>query len=223
MYVTRQMETLYLRPYNFNVARVLTEMAKKIKLRGGNVETRYPASIILRGHKEVIKDLQQILRNQKLSLGTVGGNEKTHPEAVESIRNTEKRLNLLNEINATPATASHLSYIRFILEGIMYYFQVDDNLFLPDYYLKTHVINGEYSRDACLDEIPKTWQKDVLLDYICDGKAVSDCADYLLDFILNAQFSVIRPDTTIVMVPNTYNGGYHRETIQTKRTAKVDF
>ena len=223
MYVTRPMETLYLRPYNFNIARVLTAMAEKIKLRGGNVETRYPASIILRGHKEVIRDLQQTLINARLSLVAVAGNEKTHPEAVASISNTAKRLERLNEISSAPVTVSHISHIRFILEGIMYYFQVDDNLFLPDYYLKTPVINGEYSRDACLDAIPKTWQQDVLFDYICDGDAVSECADYLLDYILDAQFSTVRPDTKTVMVPNTYNDGYHRETVTARKTAKVDF
>lgn len=223
MYVLRPGEKHYLRTHIYNMARVLTEMAVMIKARGGKVKALIPTMIHFRGLNEEIRTIERDIGITETFLNNKGRLNLTDPLVVTGIAPLKEKLKKLREISPEPLTVSHLSYITFILDGVYYYFQISENIFMPDYYQKTVVINEKYSGDACLDELPKTWQRDCLFDYLCKSGEVAECAGNLLDLLIKTPFSVIRHDSKTVAVPNTYNNGTHMETVYTKRIAKVDF
>jgi hypothetical protein len=110
-----------------------------------------------------------------------------------------------------------------------YYIQLDDNPFFPFYYQKTPIAeDNTRSNDACLDEIDKSWLWDCFFttsdqkqDITADRK---EAANIIFNKLLSASNSVIRRDSRRTRVPNTYNSGYHYETVYAKeRREKIDF
>ena len=100
---------------------------------------------------------------------------------------------------------THTSYITFILDGVVYYFQFDDNPFFPCKYIKTPVRNGKYSRDAYLEEC--------YVEVSCYARMSKDAAEQLLEQLVNAEMSEIHREMGRIKVPNVYDGDWHYEKV----------
>lgn len=119
---------------------------------------------------------------------------------------------------------THTSYISFVLDEMMYYFQIDDNPFFPFYYTKTAIKDGKYSYDACLDETPKDWFVDEIWRSNCSEETIRDAAQWIFEWLHNAPETQIIRDYKKVKVPNIYDDGYHTEKVmQPERIKTVDF
>lgn len=116
------------------------------------------------------------------------------------------------------------NYIRFVLNGYVYYFQIDDNPFFPHRYIKTKVVDGKYSLNTYMDELERTWME--RLEYL--SRNTDEClelvAEDLYKTLLAAEDSEKYQEEEKRRVPNIYNNGAHIEkVIKPERFAEVDF
>lgn len=150
-----------------------------------------------------------------------------HPKVREPlISNLQNELALFQAIPHTPITVTHTSYINFTMNGVYYSYSLDNNPLFPFHYLKTPIEpkSETYSGDACMEESPKSWFTDPLIGFGCPDSEIESAAGAILSLLLAAPLSTIRHDTKRTRIPNTYNSGYHFETIPIKeRRIKIDF
>lgn len=114
---------------------------------------------------------------------------------------------------SNPIKVTHLSYIQFILDGIVYYFQTDDNIFFPDMYTKTPLNGNKFSRDAYLMEFETEWKYDCLFSSGCSDDEIRAVADLLFSALVALDCCEIYRDFQRVKVPNYYNNGWHWEQV----------
>lgn len=176
--VTKDGQRLYLRAWEYNAARIMTELANIVKNHGGGVKPTNTAIISDRSAKE----------------------------------------------EDEPITVTHTSYISFVLDETYYYYQVNDNPFFNFYYIKTPIKNGEMSKDAGLEADKKEWLYDCFFKSNCGQPDITEAANLIFDMLCNAPMSKIIRDVHKQRVPNTYNDGYHYETVyKPERLEKVGF
>lgn len=176
--VMKDGERLYLRAWEYNASRILTELAKIVTNNGGRVKPTNTAIISDRSAKE----------------------------------------------ESEPITVTHTSYISFILDETYYYYQVDDNPFFEFYYQKTPIKNGKRSRDAGLELDKKEWLFDCFFGSNCSQQYIVEAANLLFNMLCNAPLSKLIRDKHKQRVANTYNDGWHYETVYApERLEKVDF
>lgn len=130
----------------------------------------------------------------------------------------------VNGYNA-PITVTHTTYITFELDGMYYYYQVEENPFFPFFYIKTPIDDGKkFSRDACLEEENKEWLLDCFFKSECPSEMIIKAAEFIFDMLMNAKNSQIIRDCKKTRVPNTYDSGWHYEYVYAKeRFAQIDF
>lgn len=121
-------------------------------------------------------------------------------------------------------TPSDYNYIRFVLNGYMYYFQIDDNPFFPHYYIKTKIVGNKYSRDVYMDNLQNTWMERLERYSRNTDECLERVAEDLYKTLLAAKESEKYREEENRIVPNIYNDGTHVEkVIRPERFAKVDF
>ena len=220
MLVLKENQRLYPNAWNYNGALILTELAKIVINNGGKVKPLKNAIISNGSIDDIIREYTEKLERYNRIIGSGKGNEKTKAAAICLKNELEK----IQKINSDPVTVTHTSYISFVLDGIYYYYQLDGNPFLEFYYIKTPVNKGRYSRDAALMEDPKDWLYDCFYDVECCNAERVEAAQLIFNMLVNAGDSPIIRDKTRRCVPNTYNGGYHYETVYSpERFEKIDF
>lgn len=171
-------ERLYLRAWEYNVARIITELANIVKSHGGRVKPTHTAII--------------------------------------SNRSTEEK--------SEPIAVTHTSYISFILDETYYYYQVNDNPFFEFYYNKTPIKNGKRSRDAGLEGDKKEWVFDCFFGNNCGDSDIIEAANLIFKMLCNAPMSKIIRSRHKQRVPNTYDEGWHFETVYApERLENIDF
>lgn len=97
------------------------------------------------------------------------------------------------------------SYITFSLDGYIYYLQIDDNLFFPAKYQKKRAENGN---QVYLEEMKKQY-----VDYGMTRDEAKEAAVKLLSFLESAECGEVVFSEEVMTVPNTYNDGWHEETV----------
>ena len=144
-----------------------------------------------------------------------GGKVKSYPKAIISNRNTDDK----------PVTVTHTSYISFVMDDYYYYFQLDDNPLFPFYYQKSPIKNGKTYKTVYLTELPKEkWMYDCLLSADCCEADIKEIAHLLFNILCKAKSCDIVVKRKKVHVPNTYNDGYHYETVVIGETDReIDF
>ena len=157
----------------------------------------------------IITELSNIVNNH-------GGRVKPTHTAIISDRSADEK--------SEPITATHTTYISFILDETYYYYQVNENPFFEFYYSKTPIRNGKRSRDAGLEADEKEWLYDCFFKSNCGQPDIVEAANLIFNMLCNAPMSKIIRDSYKRRVPNTYNDGYHIETVyKPERIEKIDF
>lgn len=220
MLVLKENQRLYPKTWEYNAARILTELARVATNHGGNVKPLKNAIIINRSIDDIIRDYTEKLERYERTIDNGNGNERTNYAIIK----TRNDLEMVQKINNDPVNVTHTSYISFVLDGFYYYYQLDSNPFFEFYYIKTPVINGKYSRDAALMEDRKDWLSDCFLGIECSNADRVEAANIIFNMLMNASESPVIRDKTRRRVPNTYNDGYHYETVySSERFEKIDF
>lgn len=216
---------LYLNSWEYNMARVISELGRIVQERGGRCKPMKYALVsnrqIYNKIHELEKDIECYTRNLDLFKDA---------EKIEKLKSViEKKRGELEQLkteaeNETPVKVEYTSYIDFVLNDTRYYFEIDDNPFFPVHALKTPVKNGKYSRDAYCFEIETPWAVDELLLRSATETTVKETARAILEQLASAKNSGIYRDGKKQRVPNIYDGGYHYETVyRPERIATIDY
>lgn len=220
MIVTKENQRLYLKPWSYNAARIMSELAKIVENNGGRYKPTNAAIISDRSCTEKIREYEEKLSLYKRIVSEGHGNEHT----LDAIAFMEKEIGRLKKVNTDPIRVTHTTYIAFILDGFYYYYQVDDNPFFDFYYSKTPVKNGKRSRDAVLEKDKKEWLYDCFFHSGCSDDDIREAAYLIFNMLVSAENSTIIRDSKKVRVGNTYNAGWHYETVYApERLEKIDF
>lgn len=219
MIVSKENERLYPATWEYNAARITTELAKIAVNNGGRVKYGNAAIISNGSIQHTIFEKENRIKQLKRI------NAETFKEArAAMIKALEKELNELKQIKNDPLPVTHTGYIQFVLENNYYYFSTDGNPFFPFHYIKTPVKNNKYSNDACCMEDKKEWLYDCFLSWDCNDAEIKEGANLIFNMLCNAPYSEIMRDKRRELVPNRYNSGYHYETIYApERIAEIDF
>lgn len=219
MIVSKENERLYPATWEYNAARITTELARIVENHGGRVKHGRAAIISNRTLSGAILEKEQRIAQLK---ALNAENEKEIRTA--AIKTFEKEIEELKQINNDPRRVTHTGYIQFVFENNYYYFSVDRNPFFPFHYIKTPVKNNRYSKDACCMEDKKEWLYDCFLSWDCGNADIKEAANLIFNMLCNSQFSRIMRDGRKTRVNNRYDGGYHYETIYApERIAEIDF
>ena len=220
MIVTKENQRLYLKPWIYNAARIMSELAKIVENNGGRYKPTNAAIISDRSCTEKIREYGEKLSLYKRIVSEGHGNEHT----LDAIDFMEKEIGRLKKVNTDPIRVTHTTYITFILDGFYYYYQVDDNPFFEFLYSKTPVKNGKRSRDAVLEEDKKEWLYDCFLCSGCAAADIREAANLIFNMLVNAKNSTVIRESKKVRVNNTYNSGWHYEKVYSpERLEDIDF
>lgn len=100
-----------------------------------------------------------------------------------------------------------ISYIHFVLDGYLYYIQLNDNPFFLGKFSKIQINQkGEASKDVYLDELDA-----VYFDYNMTKEEIKESALKLYEYLAKAKPSKKYVERTKKRVPNIYNDGWHWE------------
>ena len=228
MFFIREGEKLYLRNWEYNTALMLDELEKIVVNMGGTVKAQTSGYIV----NATIYDKIEDARHNKAVFTSHIDLFKNNPELCgKAIAAANKYSDLEKELQAVAdrqeaVKVNHLSYITFYLDGFVYCFQTDSNHFFPFYFSKAKLDkDGTYSRDAGLHESKKEWLWDSFFntDRLCRDD-LREAAYILFNELVGAAPSKIIRDGRKQRVANTYNSGWHYETVYApERRAKLDF
>lgn len=207
--VTKENQRLYLSSWEYNAARIISELANIVKNNGGQVKPTNCAVISNRSLKASIQEAAERVTALTDAIKERGNNE-TRSEALER---HSADLARLQAIGNDPITVTHTSYITFTQGGTYYYYQVDNNPFFDFYYIKTPIYSGKRSKDSCLEQDKKEWLFDCFFGFETCAGDITEAANLVYNMLMNANDSVIRKDSKKARVENRYNDGYHIETI----------
>ena len=189
MYVAQENQLLYPASWEYNAARILTELATIVENHDGRVKPARKARLINR-----------------------------------TLMETKAELATREKISIEPITVTHTSYIRFVLDGYVYYYEISDNPFFDSHFSKVKVFDGKYSCDVYCDNDKKQWLYNCFLSYTCSNADVKEAANQIFNMLIMARpsRSYVRDETK--SVPNIYNCGYHTEKVPMPgRTEKIDW
>ena len=217
MMFTQDNQTLYLGAWEYNAALILEELATIIKNNGGTIKEKNRSGFIV---NRTIIELSQKARieadkiKENFSKVTSVSEEKRLAYIAKKEAQAAELENMKNE----PVMVSHLSYISFVLDGYYYYFQIESNPFFEHYFVKTPVVHGcKVSKDACMEDIKRGWIFDSFFK-ACEPSEIAEdrreAAMLIFNYLLTAKDSEKSVDSRRVRVANTYNSGYHYETIK---------
>ena len=219
MIVTKENERLYPATWEYNAARITTELARIVENHGGRVKYGRTAIISNRSINNAIYEKETRIKQLKLL------NAETEKEIrTAAIKTLEKEIEELKQFGNDPISVTHTGYIQFIFENNYYYFMTDSNPFFPFHYIKTPIKNNKYSKDACCMEDKKEWLYDCFLSWECNNANIKEGANLIFNMLCNAPFSQIIRDSRKTRVNNRYDDGYHYETIYApERISEIDF
>lgn len=224
MYITHDGQRLYLNSWNYNAALIFSELAKIIENAGGRVKPcAHYASISNRSITEARNEHTERAEKMRAAAERITDPEKSEKLKAAAAKEAEKAAEL-DQIDNTPRDAAHIGYISFVLNNVYYYYQTDRNPFFPFYYIKTPIREGKYSRDAACTEDEKTWLYDCFFYATCSDADRREAANLIFNMLVTAPPSEIIRDHRRQRVPNTYNSGYHYETVYSpERLEKISF
>lgn len=218
--VIRDNERLYLSSWEYNAARILTELAHIVENNNGRVKPMHSAIISDRSlHHAQVEYQERIDRlNDCIKRG------KATEATYKALEAAQEKINKYSQVNNDPITVTHTTYISFVLDNIYYYFEVDDNPFFDFYYRKSPVVNGKVSRDAAGDNATKDWLFDCFLYSGCVQEDIKEAANLIFNWLVQAKNSEVIRDSKRIRVSNYYNNGYHYETVyQPERFEEIKF
>lgn len=215
------MKELYLKNWEFNIARILDEVEKIVLQKNGIVNiTDFPyikTNKKMMIHNRTITEYEYTLNEYKEALKLPNSNKdffNTEIQKIEKILKENK--------NNKAKIVNHTTYISFILDGLYYYFQVDSNP-LFDFYIQKYPVNYNKEKDEYIQEYDyymMTFEKDlfnyekVWFDFLNDEEIKKIAIQLFNGFIKHTQSNMVYSKQR---VNNIYNSGYHYESFVEKR------
>ena len=216
MFVSRENERLYLDSWTYNAARVLARIEKMVSDNGGTVivrdYNRY-ALVSDRTLEECIKKAQDTCDKVRAAIDSHyedGRDDARRAYLAENV----KKLEQYKRIDNTPIRCRWFTCISFVLDGVYYAINLDDNFLFPFTYQKIRLAaDNSYTGDYYAEQLTKEWQFDSLIRCGCSQDDINEAAAMLFNSLINGKFSGKHIEKERRRVANVYDGGYHYETI----------
>ena len=223
----KENQTLYLASWEYNAVQIIDELRQVIENHGGVIKPhtwdRYGYIVNRTLHTAIRekRDRAAQLDNMMKSDDATNINAARAKYAAE----LENEIAELETINNDPVRTLGALYVGFRLDDMYYAVYFDENPFFPFHYSKTPIRGGKISRDACSMELNKAgWMWDCFLTFRCAAADRREAAELIFNQLMTANRSEIIRDKTRRRVANTYNSGYHYETVYTpERFETIDF
>lgn len=232
MFIIKDYQKIYLCGWNYNAARIITELVKVAENHGATVKPCGKIAVVVDRTKcdKITEEEENLVRYKSLlsdpdfKFSGCDSELKKIAFIKKAIKATEEKIQELSKAAEKSFETSFLSYVTFKLDNMIYYYQVDDNPFFPFYWYKTPIKNGMYSRDAMSKEDKKEWFYDCFFKSECSDSDIVEAANLIFNMLVSAPVSEIWKDSEKRRVSNLYDGGYHYERItRPERLEKVDF
>lgn len=213
MIILKDGERLYPASWEFNACRITTELARIITDNGGIVAPQKSAIISNRTADAAISEYAERISEYAAHLEKTNDAER-RARLESAIREYRKKLEAAQARENGPFTTTHNGYITFALDGMYYSLSTDSNPFFDFHFWKTPIRDGKRSRDACGECFDKSdWLTDDMITRSASSADIREAANIIFNRLLQAPQSEIRRDSTRRRVANTYNNGYHYETV----------
>ena len=226
MFFTKEDQTLYPASWEYNAILIIDELRQVIENNGGVIKPhtwdRY-GFIVNRTLHTAIREKRD--RITQIESAIKSDANKYTAARTKYLAELKKEVAELETINNDPVRTLGSIYVGFRLDNMYYSVSFDDNPFFPFHYVKTPIQGDKISRDACSEELNKNdWLYDCFLSYDCSAADRREAANLIFNQIINAPRSEIIRDKTRRRVANTYNAGYHYETVYApERFETIDF
>ena len=223
-------KTLWFEGSKYNLARVIEKIADMVLDRGGKVkELEDNVTIRTRGYSEKMMRVQYRIDASKRMLAAHEEMRDTIMKAIEKYEAEYRELERLKE--AAPVVHSRFSgrygicatCLSFVLDGTFYRFSFSDNPFFPDGYSKIKLNDaGEYygqyyGMNLTTEDEIKEYFVDELWKPCASEELIAAVAEDIFTRLMDAAPSERYFETERRRVPNTYNDGWHWETVTSKR------
>lgn len=221
MYFYHEGDTLYLKSWEYNACLIINDLEKIVTENGGRVEqSRFNKGFVVnRSITSAIQDLELKIEKITKALEFNDGHKEARKNTIAKY---QEEISDLKSIKNDPVPVNHGTYTHFIIDGVYYSVEFQDNPFFDHWYVKTPVVNGERSKDAYSEKIG--YMGDGFLSWDIDAETIHNKALEIFEFLRTANNCGIHREKHKRRVPNTYDGGYHYETVYEKeRKEKVDF
>lgn len=223
----KENETLYFTTFPYNVALILGELEKVITDNGGRVKPKTGGFLINRSwyaaadeEKKRAARLRNYIEISKPEAGKAADLEKR----IAEIEATAEDYTRKGDESRRPAT--YTSYISFIYDGFYYSLWLSD-IEMKLSYTKTAIIDGKHSRDTYAEDITSKWLVDDFYRLFTKSEVNEDrreAANLIFNELISAAPGKKYREGRKTRVSNTYNSGYHYETIyRPERLEKIDF
>lgn len=210
-------QTYYYTNWNYNAARILDQLQHVINNNGGYIAETHAPEYFYHCFQTLYtihnRTLSGAIREQETLI------EKLKKHGRECT-NAEIKLQELQSIQAPPVKTRFTTYIHFILDDCYYELSLSDNPFFDFHYRKIKLQNNQFTGDYYLEEFTKDWLYDCFFSYHCSDDDVKEGANLIFNALCSAPASREYIERKKTRVPNTYNDGWHYETI-TKRNTKT--
>lgn len=229
MYFSKDNQTLYPGAWVYNVCRIFTALETIVINNGGRVKRwQRQGKVVNRTLLEVIRETEEKIERFSSSLEKAEAAEDADRARIirGAVENVRADLEKYQSVNNDPVDVTQTTQIIFVLDGVYYSYSVDENPFFPFHLLKTPVIDGYTDADAAAEEVkPEILLNDCFFRARSASYAdIKEAAEHVFNALISAKNSAIIRDKTRRRVPNTYNDGYHYETIYAKpRKSEIDF
>lgn len=211
-------QTYYYTNWNYNAARLLDRLQTIVENNGGYIaETNAPDYFF-----HCFQTLYTI-HNRSLMGAICEQNER-----IERIKKfgrdasaAEAELNRLLSIQAPPVKTRFTSYIHFVLDEFYYELSFSDNPFFPFHYRKIKLKDNQFVGDYYLEEFTKEWLYDCLFSFECNDAEIKEISNMIFNALCNAKASGEYIESKKTRVPNTFDDGWHYETVTKRNTKKT--
>lgn len=216
MFVSRENERLYLTSWEYNAARLLARLEKVVSDNGGSVIVRDYNRYALVSDRTLtacIDDLKSKRDAVKTALDAdLGDGHDAGRRA--ALQGYSSRLEKYLSFDNAPIRCRWFTYISFVLDGVYYAINLDDNMFFPFTYQKIKLnSDNSYCGDYYAETLTKEWLFDSFLRCGCSEDDIKESAEMLYNVLIKNRFSGRHVEKERRRVPNVYDGGYHYETI----------
>ena len=235
LYFYNQNQTLYPGFYDYSYNLILNKLADLITAEGGRVQPhKFNTGFIKnRSHIEKIsekkQDLESFLRFNKTLFDAGKFTAEEYERRTNNLKeNYKKEIEELEKVPNEPQKVNYPDYITFILDGFYYNISYSDAQY-------SYVVNkqpvksgGIVSKDIYSEKISSYFLSFVSGEMFSNpteyAKGIEEGARHLLETVKRAKPGKQYREGYKRRVNNTYNTGYHYETIyKPERTEKIDF
>ena len=217
-------KTLYPTSLEYNYCLIMNELTRIAENNGAIIKPSKGGYIVNRSILEKIEECEKRIDGLSRIANEPDTTEKRKKVIEATVKDYQGQIEELKKIPNDPVKVDR-TFIIFVLNGVYYSYSFPDNPFFDNYFTKTPVLDDcKISRDCYGNKDNKEWLFDSLWNTNCSRDDIKEAANLIFNMLLNSGYSKKYRDGNRRRVANTYDGGYHYETIyKPERIEKIEW